>query len=77
MLAKIEETPESFFKEYIYTYAHDKSIKAVAQGMVAGAAVDSLIWEYMNQKVPGIQRIPKLLKSQTPMVFHPWQSVSA
>lgn len=49
MLAKRGETPESYFKNYVYTYAHDKSIKAVAQGIVDGAAVDSLIWEYANR----------------------------
>jgi phosphonate transport system substrate-binding protein len=48
MLARMRETPESYFKEFIYTKAHDRSIKAVAQGVVDGAAVDSLIWEFLN-----------------------------
>jgi phosphonate transport system substrate-binding protein len=48
MLSRMRETPETFFKEFIYTKAHDKSIKAVAQGIVDAAAVDSLIWEYLN-----------------------------
>lgn len=49
MLAMMKETPDSFFKKYIYSKSHDKSIKAVSQGVVDGAAVDSLIWEYMNR----------------------------
>ena len=52
MLARMNETPESFFKEFIFTKAHDKSIKAVAQGVVDAAAVDSLIWEYLNATSP-------------------------
>jgi phosphonate transport system substrate-binding protein len=47
MLSKMGESPDSFFKEYDFTYGHDKSIKAVALGVVDGAAVDSLIWEYL------------------------------
>ena len=47
-LAKINTTPEEFFSEVSYTGSHDKSIEAVANNLVDGAAVDNLIWEYMN-----------------------------
>jgi hypothetical protein len=30
------ETPETFLKEFTFTYAHDKSIKAVAQKILDG-----------------------------------------
>jgi phosphonate transport system substrate-binding protein len=52
LLATMGETPESYFEKYIYTYAHDKSIMAVAEQLVDGAAVDSLIWEYDEKKSP-------------------------
>lgn len=52
MLARMNRTPEDFFSKVIYTQSHDKSIKAVAQGIVDGAAVDSLIWEYLNSTNP-------------------------
>ncbi|MDW7673135.1 MAG: phosphate/phosphite/phosphonate ABC transporter substrate-binding protein [Bacillota bacterium] len=39
--------PEEFFNKVIFTYSHDNSIKAVAQGIVDGAAVDGLILEYL------------------------------
>lgn len=52
ILARMGETPDSFFSEYRFTYAHDKSIKAVALKMVDGAAVDSLIWEYADKTNP-------------------------
>ncbi|MEW6714730.1 MAG: phosphate/phosphite/phosphonate ABC transporter substrate-binding protein [Nitrospirota bacterium] len=48
MVGKIGERPESFFSDIIYTYSHDKSIEAVARGLVDAAAVDSLIWDYAN-----------------------------
>jgi phosphonate transport system substrate-binding protein len=49
-LAKMGETPESFFSTYIFTYSHDNSIRSVAEKFVDAAAVDSLIWEYLNAK---------------------------
>lgn len=48
MLAKRGETPRSFFSDSFFTYSHDNSIAAVADGLVDGAAVDSLIWDYLD-----------------------------
>ncbi len=48
MLAQRGETPESFFGETFFTHSHDNSIQAVAEGLADGAAVDSLIWDFMN-----------------------------
>ncbi|MFQ5900894.1 MAG: phosphate/phosphite/phosphonate ABC transporter substrate-binding protein [Thermodesulfobacteriota bacterium] len=45
MLARMGEAPDSFFKEYIYTYAHYESIQAVAEGFVDGASVDSYVYD--------------------------------
>jgi len=51
-LVEIHESPESYFDKIIYTYSHDNSILAVAKGLVDGAAVDGLIWEYYQQANP-------------------------
>jgi phosphonate transport system substrate-binding protein len=66
MLARMGETPDTFFKKYIYTYAHDKSIKAVAQGIVDGAAVDSLIWEYAARVNPEFTSKTKIIVKSPP-----------
>lgn len=71
MLAKINETPERFFKEVIFTMSHDKSIKAVAQGIVDGAAVDSLIWEYLNATNPEFTSKTRILKKSPPYAIPP------
>lgn len=52
MLAKMGETPEGFFSKVVYSKSHDRSIKAVADELVDGASVDSLIWEYANSRDP-------------------------
>jgi len=47
LLGQMGETPDTFFDQYMYTYSHDRSIHAVADGLADGAAVDSLIYDYM------------------------------
>ncbi|GBF10494.1 phosphate/phosphite/phosphonate ABC transporter substrate-binding protein [Tepidibacillus infernus] len=42
------ETAESFFSKTYYTYSHDYSVKAVTNGLVDGAAVDSLVYDQMK-----------------------------
>jgi phosphonate transport system substrate-binding protein len=71
MLAKMNETPESFFKATIFTQSHDKSIKAVAQGIVDGAAVDSLIWEYLNATNPEFTSRTRILQKSPAYAIPP------
>jgi phosphonate transport system substrate-binding protein len=50
ILAKKGKRPEEFFRRYIYSYSHNKSIELVAKKVVDGAAVDSLVFDYMKEK---------------------------
>jgi phosphonate transport system substrate-binding protein len=64
-LKKIGEKPETFFGSSIYTYSHDNSILAVSKGVVDGASVDGLIWEYFNKMNPDVTaRTKVILKSE-------------
>ncbi len=49
-------TPETFFARTFFTYNHDDAIRAVADKLADGAAVDSLVYEY------AIDRDPTLLE---------------
>lgn len=71
MLARMNETPESFFKEFVFTKSHDKSIKAVAQGVVDAAAVDSLIWEYLDATAPEFTAKTRILEKSAPYAIPP------
>lgn len=44
--------PKTFFKSFIYTYEHGESIKAVVDGFVDGASVDSIVFTRFGQKHP-------------------------
>ncbi len=61
LLALINETPDSFFgkdekgmNNSFFTYSHDYSIIAVAEGLADGAAVNSLVYEYMKKTKPEV-----------------------
>ena len=76
MLAKHHETPESYFKSYFYTHSHDNSIKAVAEKQCDGAAVDSLIWKFINTVNPSVTSQTKIIEKSPPygippIVVHP------
>lgn len=52
MLSRMNYSPESFFSKVIYTKSHDRSIELVADGIIDGASVDSLIYDFYKSKEP-------------------------
>jgi phosphonate transport system substrate-binding protein len=76
VLSRRGETPKSFFGETFFTHSHDNSIKAVANGLADGAAVDSLIWEYINATNPADTARTRIIDKSPPygippVVVHP------
>ncbi|HEY5974562.1 MAG TPA: phosphate/phosphite/phosphonate ABC transporter substrate-binding protein [Geobacteraceae bacterium] len=71
ILARMGESPDTFFDKYWYTYGHDKSITAVAEKLVDGAAVDSLIWEYLNREKPDLTRKTRIVNVSEPYGIPP------
>ena len=61
-LSQMGEEPEKFFSKVIYTYSHDNSILAVGRGLVDGAAVDGLVWEYFGNTNPELTRPTRIIK---------------
>jgi phosphonate transport system substrate-binding protein len=71
MLAKRGETPKSFFREIFYSNSHDNSIRAVANGQADGAAVDSLIWEFINRVDPELTGKTRIIEKSPPYGIPP------
>ncbi len=70
-LMEINEKPETFFGKVITTYSHDNSILAVAKGLVDGAAVDSLIWEFYQRKNPSLTSATRVIRKSEPFGIPP------
>lgn len=51
-----KELPERYFNRFFYTYNHDKSIWAVANNLADGASIDSMIYDYAQEKTPDLVR---------------------
>lgn len=54
------ETPEHFLGQFIYTYSHEKSLRAVSTKVVEAASIDSLIYEHAllkNSEIAGNVKI--------------------
>jgi phosphonate transport system substrate-binding protein len=71
MLSLIGETPQNFFAKVEFTYGHDKSIRAVGEHLVDGAAVDSLIWEYTSRNTPDVTAKTRILHRSEPYGIPP------
>ncbi len=76
LLWQMGETPEGFFRKVVYTYSHDNSIKAVADKLVDGASVDSLVYDFLLARDPGVAEHTRVVwRSEPfgspPVVVHP------
>ncbi len=70
-LSLMNEKPETFFSKTIYTYSHDNAILAVAKGLVDGAAIDGLIWEYYHHKKPVFTSETRIIRKSEPYGIPP------
>ncbi|OIO89629.1 MAG: hypothetical protein AUK03_14155 [Anaerolineae bacterium CG2_30_64_16] len=75
-LSRMGESPDTFFHQTIYTYSHDNSIRAVADHLVDGAVVDSLIYDYTIARSPHFSTQTRVIEQSPPygvppVVVHP------
>ncbi len=71
MLLNMGETPNSFFSSYLFTSAHDRSIEAVAKGAADGAAIDSLIYDFLALTKPALTSQTKIIEKSPPFGIPP------
>ena len=60
------ETPEHFLGQFIYTYSHERSLRAVSTRVVEAASIDSLVYEYAKIKNPEIAGSVKIIAISPP-----------
>jgi phosphonate transport system substrate-binding protein len=61
----------TFFAKTLFTYSHDNSIEAVAEGVVDGAAVDSLIYDYLSVTKPSLVAKTRIIHRSPPFGAQP------
>jgi phosphonate transport system substrate-binding protein len=53
-LLELRERPDAFFGKAFFTWAHRKTVEAIAAGLAHGGAVDSYVWETLKRLRPEI-----------------------
>ncbi len=48
LLARMDETPETFFSSTFFTYGHRNVIRAVSSGLALCGSVDGYVWDVMD-----------------------------
>jgi phosphonate transport system substrate-binding protein len=64
-------TPESFFSRTFYTYSHDDAIRAVANKLADGAAVDSLVYNFAVSRDPSLAEHTRIIHQSPPFGIPP------
>jgi phosphonate transport system substrate-binding protein len=66
LLRDMGEEPRHFFASITFTRSHDRSVNAVAQRLMDGAAVDSLIYEDLVRRDPGLGSATRVIHRSPP-----------
>ncbi|MBE2220650.1 MAG: phosphate/phosphite/phosphonate ABC transporter substrate-binding protein [Anaerolineae bacterium] len=61
LVQQMGETAESFFSRTFYTYSHDDAIRAVANHVADGAAVDSLVYAFALEREPELAQKTRVI----------------
>lgn len=61
LLQQMGETPEGFFNRTFFTYSHDDAIRAVANRVADGAAVDSLVYAFALEREPELANLTRVI----------------
>jgi len=71
VLASMGKDPERFFGSTIYTYGHDRSVTAVARGLVDGAAIHSIIFDHQLTHDPSLAERVRIIHRSPPFGMTP------
>lgn len=71
LVQKLNSAPEKFFARMFFTYSHDDAIRAVANGLADGAAVDSLVYDFATAREPSLLEKTKIIHRSPPFGIPP------
>jgi phosphonate transport system substrate-binding protein len=71
LVQQLGETPDRFFGRTFFTYSHDDAIRAVANHVADGAAVDSLVYEYVLARQPELGQHTQIIHRSPPFGIPP------
>lgn len=73
-LARMGETPESFFARSVFTYGHRNVVRAVAGGLTRSGSVDGYVWQTLASVEPSLTARTRILTQSEWLGFPPFAS---
>lgn len=71
LVQQLGQTPETFFSRTFFTYSHDDAIRAVADRLTDGAAVDSLVYDFALERDPTLAERVQVIHKSPPFGIPP------
>lgn len=71
-LARIGETPDSFFGRTIFTYGHRNVVRAVSSGLTRSGSVDGYVWEALSRIEPELTKRTRVISRSELFGFPPF-----
>ncbi len=71
LVQQLGATPDTFFARTFFTYSHDDAIRAVAEGLADGAAVDSLVYDFAIRRDPALRDKTRVIHRSPPFGIPP------
>lgn len=71
-LARMDQTPETFFARTIFTFGHRNVVRAVAGGLTRSGSVDGYVWEVLNRVEPELTARARIVARSEWLGFPPF-----
>lgn len=71
-LARMGQTPETFFARTIFTFGHRNVVRAVAGGLTRSGSVDGYVWEVLSKVEPDLTARTRIVARSEWLGFPPF-----
>ena len=71
LVQQLGSVPDQFFARTFFTYSNDDAIRAVADGLADGAAVDSLVYDFAVARNPALAEKTRIIHRSPPFGIPP------
>ncbi len=70
-LRELGTSPKHFFRRIFFSYSHDKSLELVAENVIDGASVDSLVYHYLAERKKELVQKLRIIEKSPPFGIPP------
>lgn len=76
-LAEMGRSPNTYFRQFFYTYGHRNVVRAVSAGLAAGGSVDGYVYDILRESEPDLVARTRIIRKSELLGFPPIACASA